>query len=99
MLNEKGLIEFTIGIAGIGLSFLFDQKLSEFGVDYIDYEFITDIRPETKLRVHHDGLPQRSMEKKIFDSGNTWPFTALRENMFCRILLLSLIHLLVNSWF
>jgi hypothetical protein len=72
LLDEKGLIEFTIGIAGIGLSFLFDQKLSEFGVEDIDYEFITDIRPETKLRVHHDGLPQRSMEKKIFDSGNTW---------------------------
>jgi hypothetical protein len=72
LLNEKGLKEFTIGIAGIGISFLFDQNLSESGVEDIDYEFITDIRPETKLRVHHDNLPQRSMEKKIFDSGSTW---------------------------
>ncbi len=72
MLNEKGLTEFTIGIAGIGLSFLFDRDLSEFGVEDIDYEFITDIRPETKLRVRHDSLPQRSIGKRIFDSGSTW---------------------------
>ena len=72
MLNEKGLIEFTIGIAGIGLSFLFDQNLSESGVEDIYYEFITDIRPETKLRVHQDSFPERSKAKKIFDSGSTW---------------------------
>ena len=72
MLNEKGLIEFTFGIGGIGLSFLFDQNLSEFGVEDIDYEFVTDIRPETKLRVHHDSFPRRSKGKKIFDSGSTW---------------------------
>ncbi|HUU50922.1 MAG TPA: hypothetical protein VMW81_08185 [Nitrospinota bacterium] len=72
MLNEKGLIEFTIGIAGIGLSFLFDQNLSESGVEDIDYEFITEIRPETKLLVHQDSFPQRSKGKKIFDSGSTW---------------------------
>jgi len=72
LLNEKGLIEFTIGIAGIGLSFLFDQDLSEFEVEDIYYEFITDIRPETKLRVHQDSFPQRSKGKKIFDSGGRW---------------------------
>jgi len=72
LLNEKGLIEFTIGIGGIGLSFLFDRDLSESGVEDIDYKFITDIIPETKLRVHHDSLPQRSIGKKIFDSGSTW---------------------------
>ncbi len=74
MLSEKGLIEFTIGIAGIGLSFLFDQNLSESGVKDRDiyYEFITDIRSETKLRVHQDSFPQRSKGKKIFDSGSTW---------------------------
>lgn len=72
MLNEKGLTEFTIGIAGIGISFLFDQNLSEFGAKDIDYGFITDIRPETRLRVHHDSFPQRNKGKKIFDSGNTW---------------------------
>jgi len=72
MKNEERLKEFTLEIAGIGLSFLFDQNLSEFGVEDIYYEFITDIRPETKLRVHHDSFPQRSMGKKIFDSGSTW---------------------------
>ena len=74
MLNEKGLTEFTISIAGIGLSFLFDQNLSESGVEDRDifHEFITDIRPETKLRVHHDSFPERSMGKKIFDSGSAW---------------------------
>jgi len=74
LLNEKGLIEFTFGIGGIGLSFLFDQNLSEFGVEDIDYEFITDIRPETKLRVHKNSFPEMSMGKKIFDSGSTWSF-------------------------
>jgi hypothetical protein len=72
MKNEERLKEFSIEIAGIGLSFLFDQDLSEFGVEDIDYEFITDIRPETKLRMHQDSFPQRSKGKKIFDSGNTW---------------------------
>ena len=72
MLNEKGLIEFTIGIAGISISFLFDQNLSESGVEDIYYEFITDIRPETKFRVHQDSFPERSKGKKIFDSGSTW---------------------------
>ncbi|GAI29884.1 unnamed protein product, partial [marine sediment metagenome] len=72
MLNEKGLTEFTIGIAGIGLSFLVDQNLSESGVEDIYHEFITDIRPEIKLRVHQDSFPERSKGKKIFDSGSTW---------------------------
>ncbi len=72
MKNEERLKEFTIGIAGIGLSFLFDQNLSESGVEDIYYEFITDIRPETKLRLHQDSFPERSKGKKIFDSGSTW---------------------------
>jgi len=72
MKNEERLKEFTIEIAGIGLSFLFDQNLSEFGAEDIDYEFITDIRPETKLRVHHDSFPEKSRGKEIFDSGSTW---------------------------
>jgi len=72
LLNEKGPIEFTIGIAGIGISFLFDQNLSVSGVEDIYYEFITDIRPEIKLRVHQDSFPERSKGKKIFDSGSTW---------------------------
>jgi len=72
MKNEKRLKEFTIEIAGIGLSFLFDQNLSESGFEDIDYEFVIDIGAETKLRVHHDSFPRRSKGKKIFDSGSTW---------------------------
>ncbi|NIO49843.1 MAG: hypothetical protein GTN73_10475 [Candidatus Aminicenantes bacterium] len=72
MKNEERLKEFTIEVAGIGLSFLFDQNLPEFEDNNIDYEFIADIRPETKLRVHHDGFPERSMGKKIFSSGSAW---------------------------
>ncbi|NOR21901.1 MAG: hypothetical protein GQ476_04350 [Candidatus Aminicenantes bacterium] len=44
MKNEERLKEFSIEIAGIGLSFLFDQNLSEFGAEDIDYEFVTEIR-------------------------------------------------------
>ncbi len=74
MKNEERLKEFTIGIAGIGLSFLFDQNLSKSGVEDRDiyYEFITDIRPETKFRVHHDSFPEKSRGKEIFDSGSAW---------------------------
>jgi hypothetical protein len=72
MKNEERLKEFTIEIAGIGLSFLFDQNLSDSGVEDTYYEFITDIRPETKLRVHQNSFPQRSFGKKIFDSGSAW---------------------------
>lgn len=72
LLNEKGLKEFTIGIAGIGLSFQFDQNLPDSGVEDAYSEFITDMRPETKLQVHLGSLPQRSKGKKIFDSGSTW---------------------------
>ena len=72
MLNGKGLLEFTMGIAGIGISFLFDQNLPDFGVEDIDYEFIADIRPETKLRVHNNSFPETRRGKKIFDSGSTW---------------------------
>jgi hypothetical protein len=92
LLNEKGLTEFTIGIAGIGISFLFDQNLSESGAEDIDYEFITKIRPETKLRVHHDSFPQRSrdiyinyeLDKNILSDPLGYPL-----NQILMILLLS----------
>jgi len=64
--------EFTIGIAGIGISFLFDRNLSEFGVKDINNEFITYNGTEIKLRVHHDRIPKIKGKKKIFDTGSTW---------------------------
>jgi len=70
--SEKGFQEFTLGIAGIGLSYHFDQNLSEFGVKDVKKEFIAENRPEIKLRIHHDGFPERRERKTIFDSGSTW---------------------------
>jgi hypothetical protein len=70
--NEKGSEEFTLSVAGIGISFLFDQSLTELEVNNINSEFITGNRAEIKLRVHHGSLPERNIEEKIFDSGSTW---------------------------
>jgi hypothetical protein len=64
--------EFTIGIAGIGISFFFNRDLSEFEVKDINNNFITDNNTETKLRVHHGRIPEIKGKKKIFDSGSTW---------------------------
>jgi hypothetical protein len=75
MKDEERLKEFSLEIAGFCLSFLFDQNLPEPGIDDSYSEFITDMRPETKLRVHLDSFPQTSvgnMGKKIFDSGSAW---------------------------
>lgn len=64
--------ESTIGIAGIGISFLFDRNLSEFGVKDINNELITDNSAEIRLRVHHGHLPEIKGRENIFDSGSTW---------------------------
>jgi len=70
--SEKGFQEVTLSIAGIGLSYLFDQNLSELGVKDVKKEFVTDNRLEIKLRVHHGGFPERRERITIFDSGSTW---------------------------
>ncbi len=72
LLYQKGLKEFTISMAGIEISFLFDQDLSESGVEGIDYDFITENSGEVRLRVHHGRIPERSKGEKIFDSDTTW---------------------------
>ncbi|MBI4621088.1 MAG: hypothetical protein HY739_13155 [Desulfobacterales bacterium] len=72
VVNEDKLKEFTIEIADICISFLFDQDPFESGVEYINNEFITDSRAEIKLRVHYGRIPLMGLEKKIFDSGSTW---------------------------
>ena len=72
MVNEEKPKEFTIGIAGIGISFLFDRNLSECGAKNINNEFITDNSAEIKLRVHHGHIPEIKGKEKIFDSGSTW---------------------------
>ena len=72
VVNEGALVEFTIGIAGIGLSFLVDQDLCEFGVKGTDYDSITDNSGEVRFRVHYGCIPEMSSGEKIFDSDSTW---------------------------
>lgn len=74
MLGEKGQKKFTIGIAGIGISFLFDEDLSELGVKHINDRFVTDISDGIKLRMHFGHPPKMDRIEKIFDSGSTWAF-------------------------
>jgi hypothetical protein len=71
---EEGQNEFTIGIAGIGISFLFDQCLSELGVEYVHDAFSSDLTAQIELRVHYGHAPGMDKIEKIFDSGSTWAF-------------------------
>ena len=71
VVNEKNLKKFKTGIAGIGISFLFDRPLSEIGVKDIKNEFATGNSAEIKLRVHYGSIPEIKEKRKIFDS-NTW---------------------------
>jgi hypothetical protein len=82
LLKEKGPKEFTINVAGIGIFFLFDRNLSEFGVENINYDFITDNRAEIKLRVHYDSSPERKKGGKIFDTGRTWSIYSNQGKLF-----------------
>jgi hypothetical protein len=72
--TEIGRKEFTIGVAGIGISFLFDKSFSELGVEHINDRFVTDMNEEIKLRVHYGHAPEMERVEKIFDSGSTWAF-------------------------
>ncbi len=74
LLDGKGRKEFTIGIAGVGISFLFDQDLSELDVEATNGVFSTDIGEDIKLHVHHGHVPELIKKEKIFDSGHTWAF-------------------------
>jgi hypothetical protein len=74
LLAQKGQKEFTLGIAGIGISFLFDQSLSELGVEDVHDAFFTDLTAQIKLQVHHGHTPKMDSIEKIFDSGSTWAF-------------------------
>ena len=69
---QKDQKEFTLGIADMGISFLFDQSLSELGVEHINDRFLADINEEIKLRVHYSDPPKMDRIEKIFDSGHTW---------------------------
>jgi len=82
LISEKELKEFTINIAGIGISFLFDQDLPEFLVEDRDRDFVTEKNAEIKLRVHHGNFPERKIEEKIFDSGSTWSLY-FSQGKFC----------------
>jgi hypothetical protein len=70
----KGRKEFTIAIAEIGISFLFDQDLYELGVKHINDQFVADVNDGIKLRTHCGPPPKMDRIEKIFDSGSTWAF-------------------------
>jgi hypothetical protein len=72
LLNKRERKEFTIAIAGIGISFSFDRDLSELGVGEIDNVFAADSGEELKLQVHDGHFPDTKNKEKIFDSGDTW---------------------------
>jgi hypothetical protein len=58
----------------MGISFLFDQSLSELDVEDIHDVFLTSISDGIKLRVHYGHPPKMDRIEKIFDSGTTWAF-------------------------
>jgi len=82
--SEKGFQEFTLGIANIGLSFLFDQNCFEFGVGDMKNEFITDSCAEIELRVYYDGFPEISKGEIIFDSDSTWSLCRSQGRYFLK---------------
>jgi hypothetical protein len=72
--TEKERKKFTIGIAGVGISFLFDQDLYELGAKDINDRFVAHGNDDIKLRMHYGPPPRMDRIEKIFDSGSTWAF-------------------------
>ena len=68
-INKKG---FTIFIAGFGISFSFNQRLSELPLDMMQNAFLKDMDEDIELQVHHGHIPEMRAKEKIFDSGETW---------------------------
>ncbi len=74
LLSEEESKKFTITVGGIGVSFLFDQDLSELGIEQRENAFVADLGEDLKLRVHHGRSPDTKRKQRIFDSGDTWAF-------------------------
>ena len=72
LLSEKESKEFTIAIAGIGVSFLFDQDLSALSIRQRENAFLANLVEDLKLQVHQGRSPDTKRKQKIFDSGDTW---------------------------
>jgi len=72
VVNGKEPKEFTVVIADISISFLFDRPLPEFEVKNINDELTTGYSAEIKLRVHHNRIPEIKEKRKIFDSDSNW---------------------------
>jgi hypothetical protein len=64
--------KFSVGIAGVGLSFFFDQDLPELGLEGINDIFIKEMGDDIKLKVHHGHVPELRIKEKVFDSDTTW---------------------------
>ncbi|MGD9040793.1 MAG: hypothetical protein PVH82_14225 [Desulfobacteraceae bacterium] len=72
LLSEKESKEFTIAIGGIGVSFFFDQDLSETGIEDRDDAFVAYSGEDLRLRVHYRHFSDIISKERIFDSGDTW---------------------------
>lgn len=64
--------KFTICIADIGISFLFDRDISGYEIDDFKAKFIKDTSADIKLRIYNDGFPEWKKRRNIFDSASTW---------------------------
>ncbi len=72
MHRAKERKRFSVGIAGIGLSFIFDQDLPELSLEGIKNMFVKEMGEDIKLKVHHGHFPEFGGKEKVFDSDTTW---------------------------
>lgn len=70
--TAKGRKKFSIGIGGVGLSFIFDQDLPKLGLEGMNSIFIKEMGDDIKLKVHRGHVPKFRRKEKIFDSDTTW---------------------------
>lgn len=63
--------KFSLSIAEIGFSFLFDQNFSEFEIEYNKDGFISCENAEVNFRVHRGEFPEICNKENIF-STDTW---------------------------
>jgi hypothetical protein len=63
---------FSVGIAGIGLTFILDQDLPELGLEGINNMFIKETGDDIRLQVHYGHVPKLRRKEKLFDADTTW---------------------------
>jgi len=66
--------ELKLGIAGIIISVMFEDKNQRFGIDESYKCFATISKPAVTLYAHYGHFPKSKLGEKIFDTGTTWSF-------------------------